>query len=101
MTSQISHSYPEKSDRLITGHGIFDEIMDITFGSTVLSLDETFSEGRDFLSALFLNYKNVPIYEVAKKPVFRNFQTLSLDEDQHDVIIEGMPPTSFGDSVDQ
>ena len=24
-----------------------------------------------------------------------------MDEDQHDVIIEGMPPTSFGDSVDQ
>lgn len=75
--------------------------MDITFGSTILSLDETFSEGRDFLSVLLEGISNTPIYEVAIKPIFRNFQTLRLDDQQNDIIIEGTPPTSVGESVEK
>ena len=77
-------SLPSSSNKsynqFLTGHEIFDEIMDIAYGSTILLVDDTFSEGRDLLSALLANLEDVPIYEVARKPLLHCFGTLLLEE---------------------
>lgn len=40
----------------LTGHPIFDQVVDINYGTSILMLDETFSEAHKLLNILFKNY---------------------------------------------
>lgn len=42
--------------KFLTGHPLFDRIIHLTYGSSVLMLDETFSEAQKLLHVLFENY---------------------------------------------
>lgn len=62
---------PAKDDPNLfsSGHEIFDEILNIHYGSFILILDDTFTEGHRFLQALLTRFRDVPVYEIAKKPI--------------------------------
>jgi len=49
-----------------TGHPVFDHIVWLKHGMTVLITDETFSEGKEFLKALLKN-KNDAVFELLSK----------------------------------
>ncbi|MFQ6134985.1 MAG: V4R domain-containing protein [Nitrososphaerales archaeon] len=42
--------------RFLTGHPVFDQIVDINLGTSILMLDETFSEANKLLNILFKTY---------------------------------------------
>lgn len=44
------------SKRFLTNHVVFDELLHLTYGSSILMLDETFSEAYNLLHILFQNY---------------------------------------------
>ncbi len=53
--SEFERSAP-LGNKFFTGHPLFDQIVQLNFGTSVLMLDETFSEAQRLLHILFENY---------------------------------------------
>jgi uncharacterized membrane protein len=49
----------EQRARVLTGHGLFDHIIQLYPGMSVLVIDETFGEGRNLLRAVFRDPENL------------------------------------------
>jgi len=62
-----------------TGHELFDLISNLRTGSLVCVLDETYSESLDFLNALLLNLKEMPVYVLAPYEVETPFPIIKID----------------------
>ncbi len=66
--SKYERELAPSDNRFLTGHTVFDEIVKLNYGSSILMLDETFSEAHRLLHILFKNYgaKSIGLhYDVA------------------------------------
>ncbi len=68
--------------RFHTGHEVIDEVVSISHGSTILMLDQTFSEAKNFLYTIFDHYGNgrFPIEITSRNPSIAHERIVDLPE---------------------